>query len=89
MIYRAYRYPYDYVPQLPTPTEVAIVPPDNDDFRLPGAAPKDILDEVTVTVEGTTGYGDVDGFCVKTEEETPIVAEDDDDEDSIAGQVKL
>ena len=88
MIYRAYRYPYDYVPQLPTPTEVAIVPPDNDDFRLPGAAPKDILDEVTVTVEGTTGYGDVDGFCVKTEDETPVVA-DDDDEDGIAGQVKL
>ena len=77
------------MPQLPKPEEVAIVPPDNDDFRLPGAAPKDILDEVTVTVAGTTGYGDVDGFCVKTEDEAPVVTEEDDDEDGIAGQVRL
>ena len=90
MIYRAYRYPYDYVPQLEVPTEVAIVPPDNNDFRLPGAAPKDILEASTVTVEGTLGYGDVDGFCVKTEE-APAVGEDiaDDDDDEIAGLIRL
>ncbi len=29
MVYRAYRVPYDYVPQLKAPAEEAIVPPDN------------------------------------------------------------
>ena len=69
---------------------MAIVPPDNNDFRLPGAAPKDILEASTVTVEGTLGYGDVDGFCVKTEE-APAVGEDiaDDDDDEIAGLIRL
>lgn len=85
MVYRAYRYPYDYVPQLDTPEEVAIEKIDNDSYRLPGAAPKDVDEENIVSVEGTLGYGQVDGFCVKTEE-TPAVDEDDDD---WAGSVKL
>lgn len=79
MIYRAYRYPYDYVPQLDKPEEVAIEKIDNDTYRLPGAAPKDVDDANIVSVEGTLGYGQVDGFCVKTEEE-PVVGEEDDDD---------
>lgn len=38
IIYRAYRYPYSYVPQLEIPTEVPVVRLDNCTFRVPGAA---------------------------------------------------
>jgi hypothetical protein len=34
MVYRAYRVPYNYVPQLKTPKEDAIIPPDNSTLRL-------------------------------------------------------
>jgi hypothetical protein len=34
MVYRAYRVPYDYVPQLKVPTEVPIIPPPNHQLRL-------------------------------------------------------
>ncbi len=34
MVYRAYRVPYDYVPQLEVPSEEAIIPPDNSKLRL-------------------------------------------------------
>lgn len=34
-VYRAYRLPYDWVPQLPRPAERAIVPPDVREFRVP------------------------------------------------------
>ena len=39
MVYRAYRVPYDWVPQLPRPQEKAVTPPDIWDFHVPGAAP--------------------------------------------------
>ncbi len=54
MIYRSYRYPYDWLPQLDKPEEVAIERVNNQDFRMPGAAPKD-YNNITV-VPGTTGY---------------------------------
>lgn len=87
MIYRAYRYPYDYCPQLEKQEEVAIERIDNDTYRLPGAAPKDIPEEANVFVEGMKGYGDVDGFCVKTEDANAPAADDDDDD--WAGSVQL
>ncbi len=34
-VYRAYRLPYSWIPQLPHPDEKAIVPPKADDFRVP------------------------------------------------------
>jgi hypothetical protein len=34
MVYRAYRVPYSYVPQLEVPVEEAIIPPDNKMLRL-------------------------------------------------------
>ena len=37
MIYRAYRYPYSYVPQEPVPAEVPIERIDNVTYRVPGA----------------------------------------------------
>ncbi len=35
MVYRAYRYPYDYVPQLKKPVERSVTPPKLEDWRLP------------------------------------------------------
>jgi len=37
MVYRAYRIPYEWIPQLAQPEEVPIRPVDNLKFRLPGA----------------------------------------------------
>lgn len=35
LVYRAYRVPYDYVPQLEKPEEHAVIPPNNTTWRLP------------------------------------------------------
>ncbi len=35
-VYRSQRVPYDWVPQLPKPTERAVIPPDITTFRVPG-----------------------------------------------------
>jgi hypothetical protein len=35
LVYRAYRVPYDYVPQLKKPVEKAVIPPENSTFRVP------------------------------------------------------
>ena len=34
LVYRAYRVPYDWVPQLTRPLERPVVPPDRSDFRI-------------------------------------------------------
>ncbi len=69
-VYRAYRYPYDYVPQAQHSEEVAIVPPDLNHFRLPGA-----IDNIDIERTGIKGiemhdYATEasDSFCVSTEE---------------------
>ena len=38
-VYRAYRLPYEWIPQLPAPREVAIVPPAPGTFHVPGTPP--------------------------------------------------
>lgn len=65
LIYRAYRYPYDYVPQVEPPQEVAIKPIDIEDYRLPGAKSKEF--RRMVEVETTEGYGKVEGYCLQTD----------------------
>lgn len=65
MIYRAYRYPYDYVPQLGKQEELEVIPPENRDFRLPNAAGAEFAETVSVT--GTEGYEVSAGFCVNEE----------------------
>jgi len=67
MVYRAYRYPYDYCPQAPKPEEKAIAPVDNTEFRLPNAKTKEF--RRLVNVQGTEGFGEVAGFCLAIEEE--------------------
>lgn len=68
-VYRAYRVPYDYCPQAGIPEEVAIEPIANEDFRMPGAAPRGPL-KVTI-IEGTHSMAEVDqdNFCLATDEE--------------------
>lgn len=78
MVYRAYRLPYDWVPQLEKPQEVAIEQVDVTTFRMPGAAPLG-CDDVT-EVEGTLGYNKVDGFCVTTVDEEDGTNKDDEDD---------
>lgn len=67
--YRGYRYPYEYVPQLPKPDETPIPKLDIKKFRVPGAADCEVKN--VVEVEGTWGYPDHVQSCVS--------AEDDDD----------
>lgn len=65
MVYRAYRYPYDYVPQVEPPQEVAIKRIDNNDYRLPGAKSKEF--RRFTQVEGAVEFVEQDGFCLATE----------------------
>jgi hypothetical protein len=61
-VYRAYRAPYDWVPQAGPQREEVIKPIDVSTFRVPGAAPLGPLS--TVKVEGTIGYYGGAGHCV-------------------------
>ena len=56
LVYRAYRVPYDWIPQLSKPEEIAVVPPKNSEFHLPGAADPSFNPDKTVSVTGTAGY---------------------------------
>ena len=87
MVYRAYRLPYEWVPQLEKPAEVAMERIDNTNYRLPGAAPLGCDD--VVEVEGTLGYARVDGFCVQTAAEDEATAASEAEEDEYAGIVRL
>lgn len=67
LIYRAYRIPYDWVPQLPEQEEVAIERIDNTEYVLPGAEKFDLEAEgVQVSVEGTRGFDKGFANCVDT-----------------------
>lgn len=62
-IYRAYRVPYEWVPQLPRPEEKEIAALDKTTFRVPGAAPLGV--EKEIKVEGTIEpYKGIAGHCV-------------------------
>ena len=37
LVYRCYRAPYDYVPQLKKPQEFAVTPPENTTFKIPAS----------------------------------------------------
>ncbi len=62
MVYRAYRYPYEYVPQVEAPEEVPVEQLDNTDYRVKGAKSKEF--RRFTRVEGTIGYVETDGFCI-------------------------
>ncbi len=65
LVYRAYRYPYSWVPQLPLPVESPIIPLDKTTFRVPGAAPLG-RDRVT-EIAGVQSSREDEDFCLITE----------------------
>lgn len=65
LVYRAYRVPYAWVPQLQKPKEVPVVPPKNSEFQIEGAADPNPNDDVTVGVKGARGYGKGMDACVE------------------------
>ena len=65
MVYRAYRVPYDWIPQLDTPKEVPIKPMDVKTFRVPGAAPSGPLNETVM--QGVKPYQGASALCVLTD----------------------
>lgn len=67
MVYRAYRVPYDWVPQLDVPKEVPIEPIDVTTFRVPGAAP--IGRRKETIVEGVLPYQGDTALCVAAGDE--------------------
>ena len=62
MVYRAYRVPYGWVPQVDQPEETTIAPIDVTTFRVPGAAAGGAESEVSV--EGTLPYQSSSALCV-------------------------
>ena len=78
MVYRAYRVPYEWVPQAARNEEIEILPVDPSTFRVPGASKGEGTGKLT-TVEGVSpnrrtlpGMGDIKGseannadFCLK------------------------
>lgn len=67
MVYRAYRLPYEWVPQLEKPIEQEIAAIDVADYRLPGAAGRGT--ESVVEVAGTVTFGE-GALCVARSDET-------------------
>lgn len=66
MVYRAYRYPYEYVPQIEKPKEVEIEKVDTNDFRMPGAKSKEF--RKYTKVKGVMDFVEQDGFCLASED---------------------
>ena len=64
LLYRAYRIPYEWVPQLQKPVETPIAQLDNDTFRVPGAADTNYADNV-VEVEGVVPPKGSMAHCVE------------------------
>jgi hypothetical protein len=70
MVYRAYRIPYAWIPQLPQPLETPIVPVDVRTLRQPGAAAAGPAQSV-VRVAGVKPYSkSADALCVATDNDT-------------------
>ncbi|UGA52549.1 MULTISPECIES: aryl-sulfate sulfotransferase [Dickeya] len=68
MLYRAYRVPYDWVPQLPRPQETPVQAPDNTRLRQPGAAQPGFASVVPVSDTRPYKRGG-DALCVATDSE--------------------
>ena len=68
LIYRAYRYPYEYVPQATHTEEKEIIPPDLKHYRVNNAI--DNSDGIRVSVKGTKDWPteETDSFCITTED---------------------
>lgn len=68
IVYRAYRVPYEWIPQLDKQTEVEIQKIDVKNFRVNGSEPIGAVEETKV--KGTKGYNKNDAFCVISNRES-------------------
>ena len=66
-IYRAYRVPYEWVPQLDRPEETAVQKIDNSRFRVPGSEWKE--EKGVIVIEEATGFGPSQTCVVNTEKD--------------------
>ncbi len=66
MVYRAFRVPYSWVPQLDLPVESPVKPPEVPRFRVPGSAPPG--ERRVVQMEGIRPYNLVNSACVMPED---------------------
>jgi hypothetical protein len=73
MVYRAYRLPYEWVPQLEKPEEKEIVPLDVAAYRVPNAASTGT--DSVVAVAGTHSYEE-GALCVARIDETIKTTQD-------------
>jgi hypothetical protein len=64
-VYRAYRVPYEWIPQIPEPEEIPVATAEVRDFRMPGAAPRGA--QRTIEVEGCNPFFGGSGVCVVTD----------------------
>ena len=64
LLYRAYRIPYEWVPQFEKPEEIAIPRTDNSKFHVEGAAHSE-YETTAVTVEGAHAFNDEMAHCVE------------------------
>lgn len=71
MIYRAYRVPYEWIPQLEKPTETSIEPLDVSTFRVPGAGDKKADATAVEGIDPTQEIG-LTGTSEEDEENTRI-----------------
>ena len=62
MVYRSYRLPYEWVPQLEKPAESPIERPDVSTFRVPGAAASGV--QSAVKIKEAKGYFGLSAMCV-------------------------
>jgi len=62
MVYRAYRFPYEWIPQVEPSKEISIDPVDTTSFRMPNASPKGA--DSVVTIEGTIPFQSSVALCV-------------------------
>jgi hypothetical protein len=65
IIYRAYRCPYAWVPQVTPCAQVPVTPPENCKFTLPGSHDGSYDDSVIVKIEDTLGFDRGETFCVE------------------------
>ena len=66
MVYRAYRVPYEWIPQVSKPEEIAIQPIEVKTYRVPGAS--NCRSKQTV-VEGVMPYQGTTALCIADDEE--------------------
>jgi hypothetical protein len=64
-VYRAYRAPYEWIPQLRQSVEIPVKKIEVRDFRMPGAAPRET--QRVVEVEGCNAFFGGSGVCVVTD----------------------